>query len=332
MPSRNTVNDSSGSGCAVIVIGLLLLAAAIWVFSSIGHFLGLTPTFDEVTDRPDGWVTRHYAGVGWGFLLTSLVLAVIAALAWLALLTQAEDQGRAAFARGWLPRMGGLAAVLLLLVVALPIGQRSGVETASGVTGSAGEGNVPDLVGMSVARADAALQEQDLVSDAASIASDNERCIVSSQDPAPGADLEEYSTVKLVCDVPVPDVTGQSAEVAESRLTEEGFSSSFVNEPSDYDLSRCRVRRQSPTVRATPHSSISLRLRCRRAPPEPEPTPLPDFEPEPEPTEDCDENYSGGCVPVYPPDVDCPDIDGSVEVTGEDVHALDREGDGNACE
>lgn len=44
-----------------------------------------------------------------------------------------------------------------------------------------------------------------------------------------------------------------------------------------------------------------------------------------------DSNYSG-CVPEYPPDVDCADVDGPVEVTGDDPHGLDRDGDGSACE
>src|SRR5699024_9257697 len=38
------------------------------------------------------------------------------------------------------------------------------------------------------------------------------------------------------------------------------------------------------------------------------------------------------CVPSYPPDVDCADVDGPVRVTGDDPHALDRDGDGRACE
>jgi hypothetical protein len=45
----------------------------------------------------------------------------------------------------------------------------------------------------------------------------------------------------------------------------------------------------------------------------------------------CDPNYSG-CVPEYPPDVNCPEVDGPVEVTGDDPHGLDRDGDKVACE
>jgi micrococcal nuclease len=58
--------------------------------------------------------------------------------------------------------------------------------------------------------------------------------------------------------------------------------------------------------------------------------------PTPKPDGKCDPNYSGGCVPPYPPDVDCPDIRAlgiaPVRVIGTDVHQLDRDGDGWGCE
>ena len=50
----------------------------------------------------------------------------------------------------------------------------------------------------------------------------------------------------------------------------------------------------------------------------------------------CDPNYSGGCVPPYPPDVDCADIRAlgiaPVRVTGSDPHRLDGDRDGFGCE
>jgi hypothetical protein len=45
----------------------------------------------------------------------------------------------------------------------------------------------------------------------------------------------------------------------------------------------------------------------------------------------CDPNYSG-CVPPYPPDLDCGEISGSVAVYGPDPHGLDADGDGSGCE
>jgi hypothetical protein len=46
----------------------------------------------------------------------------------------------------------------------------------------------------------------------------------------------------------------------------------------------------------------------------------------------CDPNYSGACVPPYPPDVDCADVGTSVTVTGSDPHGLDGDNDGVGCE
>ena len=50
----------------------------------------------------------------------------------------------------------------------------------------------------------------------------------------------------------------------------------------------------------------------------------------------CDANYSGACIPLPPPDLDCDDlqrmgIGGEVRVVGEDPHDLDGDGDGIAC-
>jgi endonuclease YncB( thermonuclease family) len=50
----------------------------------------------------------------------------------------------------------------------------------------------------------------------------------------------------------------------------------------------------------------------------------------------CDPNYAGGCVPPYPPDLDCADIRAlgiaPVRVVGADPHHLDGDGNGWGCE
>ena len=329
MRAQRTVNDSSGSGCVVIFIALLALAAVFWVFSAIGNFLGLTPTFDEVTNRPDGWVTRHYAGVVWGYILTGLLIAAVAAVLWFALMTQDAVKLQALQARYLLPRVAGFALSLLLVALLLPIGERTGVQTASG---GSGEGNAPDLLGQDAGEAERTLQAEGLIAQFTVTPIDNAQCDVVDQQPRAGSELEQGAIVTVRCEERVPDVVGSKADTGNARLRGAGFSPQLVNEPSDYDLTRCRVQSQSPTGQALPYATVSLRLECTEPEPEPEPEPLPELEPEPEPTEDCDENYSGACVPLYPPDVDCPDVDGPVDVTGEDVHALDREGDGSACE
>jgi hypothetical protein len=45
----------------------------------------------------------------------------------------------------------------------------------------------------------------------------------------------------------------------------------------------------------------------------------------------CDPNYTP-CIPVYPPDLNCPDIGMTVQVIGSDPHGLDRDKDGFGCE
>ena len=51
----------------------------------------------------------------------------------------------------------------------------------------------------------------------------------------------------------------------------------------------------------------------------------------------CDPGYAGGCVPAYPPDLDCADIRARgiptpVRVVGSDPHRLDGDADGLGCE
>jgi Flp pilus assembly pilin Flp len=50
----------------------------------------------------------------------------------------------------------------------------------------------------------------------------------------------------------------------------------------------------------------------------------------------CDANYAGACVPPYPPDVDCSDLEalgiGDVVIKGSDPHDLDPDGDGIGCD
>jgi hypothetical protein len=54
---------------------------------------------------------------------------------------------------------------------------------------------------------------------------------------------------------------------------------------------------------------------------------------------DCDPNYAGGCLDPNSPDYDCeggsgdgPDYTGTISVVGDDIHELDRDGDGTACD
>lgn len=61
------------------------------------------------------------------------------------------------------------------------------------------------------------------------------------------------------------------------------------------------------------------------------PTPAPAPPPQPAPGSGCAPGYDP-CVPPYPPDLDCADVDGPIRVSGDDPHGLDRDGDGFGCE
>jgi micrococcal nuclease len=51
----------------------------------------------------------------------------------------------------------------------------------------------------------------------------------------------------------------------------------------------------------------------------------------PGPGGDCDPGYDP-CVPPYPPDLDCDDVDGPIRITGDDPHGFDADGDGVGCD
>jgi micrococcal nuclease len=56
----------------------------------------------------------------------------------------------------------------------------------------------------------------------------------------------------------------------------------------------------------------------------------------PPPNGKCDPNYTEGCVPPYPPDLDCADLRAMglapVRSVGSDPHGLDGDDDGIGCE
>lgn len=323
--------NDDGSGCLALFGVLVAIVATLWALSAIGHLLGLTPTYSEAFDRPDGWVGRHYRGVVWGYLLTIVVLVTTAVLLWLAAGTRSPDPQVAARARSSLRGARSFVLLLLFAVLFLPIGKRPGVDTRDGTTGSSNEGNVPNVVGMTAERAEAALDAASLSAELRETPHDDGRCRVFAQDPPAGAELDDYGTVELRCRVRIPSVVGMKAEQADVRLSDAGFETRYANEPTDYDLSRCRVTRQSRTGSAEPNTTIGMRLRCVRPPPPPAPAA--------ERVTACDPNYELECLDPSVSDYDCeggtgdgPGYSGYVIVVGEDRYGLDANHDGEGCE
>lgn len=123
----------------------------------------------------------------------------------------------------------------------------------------------------------------------------------------------------------------RGGELINLDIAQAGWGEKLTIQPNSRYASR--IAQAERDARAAPRGRWAG---CEEAPEEPERKPQrePDPEPQPDPEPsggDCDPGYSG-CVPVFPPDVNCPDVDGPVTVTGSDPHGLDRDGDGVACE
>lgn len=86
MASRNNNGNGGGWIGALLAIAIVLFVV-FWTLSSVGHVLGLTPTYSEAFESPDGWVAQHYRGVVAGYVLTVAAIATLATLLWLGVRT-----------------------------------------------------------------------------------------------------------------------------------------------------------------------------------------------------------------------------------------------------
>lgn len=116
-----------------------------------------------------------------------------------------------------------------------------------------------------------------------------------------------------------------------TSIAQAGWGEELTIQPNSRYASR--IAQAERDARAAPRGRWAG---CEEAPEEPERAPQrepdPERQPDPEPSGGgCDPGYSG-CVPPFPPDINCPDVNGPVTVTGSDPHGLDRDGDGVACE
>jgi len=110
------------------------------------------------------------------------------------------------------------------------------------------------------------------------------------------------------------DVAGRDAGLAQIRA---GFAIARYDSRDGYGY-HSREDRYIAADKATPDE------RCPKA------VPLVQ-QPASTPGAGCEPGYTP-CVPLYPPDIDCGDVNGPIQVSGSDPHGLDRDGDGVACE
>ncbi|WP_445148894.1 PASTA domain-containing protein [Baekduia sp. Peel2402] len=332
---------------AVLIVVVIVVTAVLWVLSGIGHVLGLTPTYSEATDRPTGWVADHYEHVVWGYVLTVVAMLALIVLTWLGVrLLRSEVGARQTAGRG----AGATAALLLLILLVLPVGRRDGIPEAVAVadTGTptvtsetAKAVQVPDVTGLTAAKARDALEGAELRATLRYAPAGERRCRVFAQDPSAGETAAGGDAVSLRCRARIPAVARHAPRAAERRIEEAGFDARIVGAPGDGGLDRCRVRSQSRSGLAEPETVVRLRLTCRPKPkPKPKPKPAPKAPVAPAPAEpSCDPSYSGACLDADASDYDCaggsgdgPQYTGPVTVVGDDHFDLDRDGDGAGCE
>jgi endonuclease YncB( thermonuclease family) len=103
-----------------------------------------------------------------------------------------------------------------------------------------------------------------------------------------------------------------------------------------YDSSYARQARYLPAQRNAQAAGRGIWNRCGGVDkpltqPEPAPAPAPKSRPRGGPSGNCDPGYDP-CVPPYPPDLDCADVDGPIRITGDDPHGFDADGDGIGCD
>jgi endonuclease YncB( thermonuclease family) len=106
------------------------------------------------------------------------------------------------------------------------------------------------------------------------------------------------------------------------------YSAAMLKAAEDAKLYKVGLWKECPGTKLTPTKAITTYKAIGT------PAATPTNSPVANPSTTCDLNY-GGCVPLYPPDLDCSDIKtlglAPVTVIGLDPHGLDADGDGTAC-
>ncbi|MEN0013571.1 MAG: PASTA domain-containing protein [Solirubrobacteraceae bacterium] len=308
--SNASSSSSESSGCATAIAGFVAVAIVgvvlVYVLSPIGHPLGLTPTSHETMDSTHDYLTRHYQHIVWGYVLTALLL--IAAV-WAVAATGIRIAHHPRDPTQWSGRVVLLSratlAAAILSAVLLPVGARSHVQ-----------GNVPNLVGLTAHDAEARLRPKLIEASYPRDPDNDERCRVTTQSPAAGREINEHGTIKLRCDIAVPNLGGRTPSGATSLLDDAGLDSHILNPPGDGDESRCRVKTWTPHGRLGPRARVNIHLRCK--PKKKQPTRA-----SPNATlATRTQSYAG---------LTCPEIGHSFYVVPGSDPAHDRNNDGHAC-
>jgi micrococcal nuclease len=99
-----------------------------------------------------------------------------------------------------------------------------------------------------------------------------------------------------------------------------------------YDTSYARQARYLAAQRNAQAAGRGIWNRCGGVDkPLAQPEPAPKSRPRGGQGGNCDPGYDP-CVPPYPPDLDCADVDGPIRITGDDPHGFDADGDGIGCD
>ncbi|MBE0429266.1 MAG: Stk1 family PASTA domain-containing Ser/Thr kinase [Thermoleophilia bacterium] len=173
----------------------------------------------------------------------------------------------------WLWLVLGLAAVLLAAmgIMVLAFGERAG----------GGEIEVPNVVGLSLAQAESAIRAQELLPEveAEEFSETVPAGNIISQNPDAGARISRGSSVRLVLSkgsgtVAVPELVGQSAGFAESKLREVGLTPD--RQPDVFsDAPAGNVISQDPPAGANVQKGSSVKYVVSKGPQPPQETVVP---------------------------------------------------------
>ena len=115
------------------------------------------------------------------------------------------------------------------------------------------------------------------------------------------------------------------------RMIERGYAAEYT-----YDSAYRRQHRYRAAERRARDDAQGVWGRCGGVD---RPLEQPTTEPEPEAQAPPAAGSAAGCaagyrpcVPSYPPDLDCGDVDGPITITGDDPHGFDADGDGIGCD